>query len=74
MSVMKRLTVLSRPTHTRLSLEQGALDHDYGNMSAPTALFVLERLIQSGLPLRTYAAFSALDPFFNIVRQGLADL
>ena len=42
-----------------LSLEQGVLDHernvlaDYGNMSAPTALFVLERLIDAGLPSRT---------------------
>ena len=40
---------------TALSLGQGTLDHerevlaDYGNMSAPTALFVLERLIQAGL-------------------------
>ena len=42
-----------------LSLEQGSLDHeravlaDYGNMSAPTALFVLGRLIEAGLPSRT---------------------
>lgn len=42
-----------------LALELGALDHeravlaDYGNMSAPTALFVPERLLQAGLPPRT---------------------
>jgi hypothetical protein len=39
------------PTPGMASKTQGALDHertvlaDYGNMSAPTALFVLERLI-----------------------------
>ena len=42
-----------------LDLVPGALDverevlRDYGNMSAPTVLFVLERLIQCGLPRRT---------------------
>src|ERR1700722_11686377 len=52
-----------------LSLEQGSLDHEravlseYGNMSAPTALFVLERLIQSGLPLRTL--LTAMGPGFT---------
>jgi alkylresorcinol/alkylpyrone synthase len=52
-----------------LSLEQGALDHertvlaDYGNMSSPTALFVLERLIQSGLPARTL--LTAMGPGFT---------
>jgi len=51
------------------SLEQGALDHertvlaDYGNMSAPTALFVLERLIQAGLPSRTL--LTAMGPGFS---------
>ena len=44
-----------------LSLEQGALDHereviaDYGNMSAPTVLFVLERVLRAG-PAATLAA------------------
>jgi alkylresorcinol/alkylpyrone synthase len=52
-----------------LSLEQGSLDHernvlaDYGNMSAPTALFVLERLIQTGLPSRT--VLTAMGPGFT---------
>lgn len=41
---------------TALELPQGELNlerevlHDYGNMSAPTVLFVLERLIERGLP------------------------
>ena len=34
----------------------------YGNMSAPTALFVLERIIQAGLPPRTL--LTALGPGF----------
>jgi alkylresorcinol/alkylpyrone synthase len=61
----KVLTALERA----LSLEQGALDHertvlaDYGNMSAPTALFVLQRLIQSGLPSRTL--LTAMGPGFT---------
>src|SRR5271170_7462036 len=52
-----------------LSLEQGVLDHernilaDYGNMSAPTALFVLERLIGAGLPSRT--VLTAMGPGFT---------
>jgi alkylresorcinol/alkylpyrone synthase len=52
-----------------LSLGQGALDHertvlaDYGNMSAPTALFVLERVIQAGLPPRTL--LTAMGPGFT---------
>ena len=39
-----------------MRLDAGSLDierailADYGNMSAPTALFVLERLIAAGLP------------------------
>jgi alkylresorcinol/alkylpyrone synthase len=32
-----------------LNLEREVL-HDYGNMSAPTVLFVLERLLERGLP------------------------
>jgi alkylresorcinol/alkylpyrone synthase len=52
-----------------LNLEQGSLDierailADYGNMSAPTALFVLERLIRSGLPSRTL--LTAMGPGFT---------
>jgi alkylresorcinol/alkylpyrone synthase len=52
-----------------LSLGQGALDHertvlaDYGNMSAPTVFFVLERVIQAGLPTRTL--LTAMGPGFT---------
>ena len=52
-----------------LSLEQGSLDHeravlaDYGNMSAPTVLFVLERILQAGLPSRTL--LTAMGPGFT---------
>ena len=52
-----------------LSLEQGTLDHerivlaDYGNMSAPTALFVLERVIAAGLAPRTL--LTAMGPGFT---------
>ncbi len=52
-----------------LSLGQGALDHereviaDYGNMSAPTVLFVLERAVAQGLPPRSLLA--ALGPGFT---------
>jgi len=41
---------------TALHLNQGELNierevlHDYGNMSAPTVMFVLERLLERGLP------------------------
>jgi alkylresorcinol/alkylpyrone synthase len=51
------------------SLDQGTLDHErailaeYGNMSAPTALFVLERLIRDGLPPRTL--LTAMGPGFT---------
>jgi alkylresorcinol/alkylpyrone synthase len=51
------------------SLGQGTLDHEravlaeYGNMSAPTVLFVLERVIQAGLPSRTLLA--AVGPGFT---------
>lgn len=61
----KVITALERA----LSLEQGSLDHErsilaeYGNMSAPTALFVLKRVIQSGLPSRTLLA--AMGPGFT---------
>ncbi len=51
------------------SLQQGTLDierailAEYGNMSAPTALFVLERLIKAGLPQRTL--LTAMGPGFT---------
>jgi alkylresorcinol/alkylpyrone synthase len=52
-----------------LSLEQGSLDHErailaeYGNMSAPTVLFVLKRLMHEGLPSRTL--LTAMGPGFT---------
>jgi len=52
-----------------LQIGQGALDHeravlaDYGNMSAPTVLFVLDRAIREGLPERTL--LTALGPGFT---------
>jgi alkylresorcinol/alkylpyrone synthase len=52
-----------------LELGQGALNlerevlRDYGNMSAPTVLFVLERLIEQGLPNRTM--MTAFGPGFT---------
>jgi alkylresorcinol/alkylpyrone synthase len=52
-----------------LSINQGGLDverevlRDYGNMSAPTALFVLERVIQRGLPSRS--VLTAMGPGFT---------
>jgi alkylresorcinol/alkylpyrone synthase len=51
------------------SLNQGTLDHerqiiaDYGNMSAPTVLFVLERARAKGLPARSL--LTALGPGFT---------
>jgi alkylresorcinol/alkylpyrone synthase len=61
----KVITALERA----LSLAEGSLDHervilaDYGNMSAPTALFVLERLIEAGLASRTL--LTAMGPGFT---------
>lgn len=52
-----------------LGVGQGALDHerevlaDYGNMSAPTVLFVLERVIGAGLPHR--CVLTAMGPGFT---------
>jgi len=52
-----------------LSLGQGALAHEravlaeYGNMSAPTAFFVLDRVIRAGLPARTL--LTAMGPGFT---------
>jgi alkylresorcinol/alkylpyrone synthase len=45
-----------------LNLEREVL-HDYGNMSAPTVLFVLERLLERGLPERTM--MTAFGPGFT---------
>jgi alkylresorcinol/alkylpyrone synthase len=52
-----------------LSIEQGGLDHeravlaDHGNMSAPTALFVLDRARRAGLPDRS--VLTAMGPGFT---------
>ena len=52
-----------------LSIRQGSLDHerdvliDHGNMSAPTALFVLDRVRRAGMP-RT-SVVTALGPGFT---------
>ena len=52
-----------------LSIGQGRLDHerdvlaDHGNMSAPTVLFVLDRVRRAGLPNRSVV--SALGPGFT---------
>jgi alkylresorcinol/alkylpyrone synthase len=54
---------------TALALDQGTLDHerdviaDYGNMSAPTVLFILERVLAKGLPARSL--LTALGPGFT---------
>lgn len=59
-----------------LSLDQGALDierdvlESHGNMSAPTVLFVLDRLLAAGLPKRTVLA--ALGPGFTCSCLSLA--
>lgn len=45
-----------------LNLEREVL-HDYGNMSAPTVMFVLERLIERGLPDKTL--MTAFGPGFT---------
>jgi alkylresorcinol/alkylpyrone synthase len=59
-----------------LRLDQGTLDHEravleeYGNMSAPTVLFVLDRLVRQGLPNRT--VLTALGPGFTCSCLSLA--
>jgi alkylresorcinol/alkylpyrone synthase len=59
-----------------LGLEPRSLHHEreilrrYGNMSAPTALFVLERVLQAGLPHR--AMLVALGPGFTVSTATLA--
>lgn len=61
----KVITALERA----LSLDQGVLNHEreiianYGNMSAPTVLFVLERALAQGLPRRSL--LTALGPGFT---------
>ena len=61
-----------------LELETGALDHeravlaDHGNMSAPTVLFVLDRLLRSGLPSRV--VLTALGPGFTASALALERL
>ena len=51
-------------------MRPGALDHErtvlarFGNMSAPTALFVLERAVTAGLPPR--AMLMAFGPGFTL--------
>jgi alkylresorcinol/alkylpyrone synthase len=57
-----------------LNLDAGSLDHErevlarYGNMSAPTVLFVLERVLRAGLPL--LVLMIAMGPGFTAA--GLA--
>jgi alkylresorcinol/alkylpyrone synthase len=59
-----------------LGLGAGVLDHErivlseYGNMSAPTVLFVLQRLIAAGLPPRTLLL--ALGPGFTVSGLSVA--
>ena len=59
-----------------LKLAEGSLDHeravlrDNGNMSAPTVLFVLERLLAAGMPERTLLL--ALGPGFTVSGLSLA--
>jgi alkylresorcinol/alkylpyrone synthase len=54
---------------TTLTLDQGTLEHEreviaeYGNMSSPTVLFVLERARAKGLPARSL--LTALGPGFT---------
>jgi alkylresorcinol/alkylpyrone synthase len=58
-----------RALETAFALNQGVLDHerdvlaDYGNMSAPTVLFVLERARAAGLPSRSL--LTSLGPGFT---------
>jgi alkylresorcinol/alkylpyrone synthase len=67
----KVVTALERA----FALDQGTLDHerdilrDYGNMSAPTALFVLDRVIGAGLPARTL--LTAMGPGFTTCSVSL---
>ncbi len=62
-------TKVIRALEQAFALHQGALDHereviaDYGNMSSPTVLFVLERARAQGLPQRSL--LTALGPGFT---------
>jgi len=62
-------TKVLQALETAFSLEPGSLDiereviGDYGNMSSPTVLFVLERAILAGLPSRS--AMIAMGPGFT---------
>ncbi len=68
----KVVTALEQTLH----LEQGALDHEravlsgHGNMSAPTVLFVLDRVLKAGMPGR--AVMTALGPGFTCGCLSLA--
>jgi alkylresorcinol/alkylpyrone synthase len=59
-----------------LGLPQGSLDierevlSDHGNMSAPTVLFVMERLLARGLPHRT--VMTAMGPGFSCAALSLS--
>jgi alkylresorcinol/alkylpyrone synthase len=59
-----------------LALEPGSLDHErevmrrFGNMSAPTVLFVLERALVAGLPERSMLL--SLGPGFTVSTATLA--
>jgi alkylresorcinol/alkylpyrone synthase len=59
-----------------LHIPVGGLDHeravlrDYGNMSAPTVLFVLKRLLEAGMPDRTMLL--ALGPGFTTSGLSIA--
>jgi alkylresorcinol/alkylpyrone synthase len=61
---------------TGLALKAGVLDHEravlarFGNMSAPTALFVLERAIAAGLPPQSL--LMAFGPGFTLSTVTLA--
>jgi alkylresorcinol/alkylpyrone synthase len=68
----KVVTALEQTLH----LEQGALDHEravlsaHGNMSAPTVLFVMDRVLKAGMPER--AVMTALGPGFTCGCVSLA--
>ena len=62
---------------TALEVSPGTLDHergvmrDFGNMSSPTALFVLQRVMREGLP--PFTVFAALGPGFTASFVALHD-
>jgi alkylresorcinol/alkylpyrone synthase len=62
-------TKVVRALESALSLNQGSLDHerqvlaDYGNMSGPTVLFVLERVLADKVPFRSL--LTSLGPGFT---------